>query len=305
MFGDMKAVPVEQTASEIDRVIASAQTKALKSKPGEEYVYSNFGYCLLGYIIEKVSGELYASFLNTHVFGPLGMTNTLYDDPRPIIKDRADGYIRKEGQLINDNLKDPAAYAAGGLLSTTADFLLFDQALYTNQLLSPAGLSTMFTAYKNEFGGGWKVTTQLNRPVYNFNGSTHGFSSHIVRYPNERLLIVVLSNVENERPQGVACNLAEIVFGIYRSPIKVKKETLSKYAGEYADSSGLVRVIKLAGENLVYQVNDNLYNLVPLAQDEFYVESADETRFRFVPAQGGIEMIRTSCGKEDLKLRRR
>jgi CubicO group peptidase (beta-lactamase class C family) len=67
----MQAVPVEQTADEIDRVIANTQNKQLRSKPGEVYDYSNFGYCLLGYIIEKTSGQPYASLLQDYIFGPL------------------------------------------------------------------------------------------------------------------------------------------------------------------------------------------------------------------------------------------
>lgn len=214
LFGDMEAVPVEQTASEFERVVATSKNKPLKTSPGEVYEYSNFGYCVLGYIIEKVSGELFATFLEKNIFIPLKMTSTLYDDPRPIIRDRASGYVHKDGKLINDKPKDPAGYSAGGLLSTVEDFLLLDRALYSNELLSKESLSQMFAAFKNEYGYGWKVTNQFNRRVFNHNGGTHGFSSHVARYPDEKLLIVVLSNIENDRPQGLACNIAEIIFGI-------------------------------------------------------------------------------------------
>jgi CubicO group peptidase (beta-lactamase class C family) len=68
LFGAMDAVPVEQTANEIDRVIANTQNKQLRSNPGEVYAYSNFGYCLLGYISEKASGQLYTSLLQDYIF---------------------------------------------------------------------------------------------------------------------------------------------------------------------------------------------------------------------------------------------
>jgi CubicO group peptidase (beta-lactamase class C family) len=213
LFGAMEAVPVEQTVDEIDRVIAHTQNKQLRSKPGEVYAYSNFGYCLLGYIIEKASDQLYASLLRDYIFGPLGMSRTLYDDPRPLIRERANGYVRKNGQLYNDKPTDPAGYAAGGLLSSVEDFLILDQALHTDKLLSKDARDRAFTAFKNEYGYGWKITTLDNRRVYNHTGETHGFSSHIARYPDERLLIVILSNIENEDARGIAAGIAKIIFG--------------------------------------------------------------------------------------------
>ena len=305
LFGEMEAVPVEQTAKEIDRVIASAVPKTLGNKPGEKYSYSNFGYCLLGYIIEKASGELYASFLNNHIFRPLGMIGSLYDDPRPIIKDRADGYVRKEGRLINDAPKDPAGYSAGGLLSTVEDFLRLDQALYANSLLSSNALAQMFTPFKNEYGLGWKVTTQFDRRVFNHNGGTHGFTSHVARYPDDRLLIVVLSNMEKDTEQGLACDLAEIVFGLNQKPIQLDKEVLGKYVGEYAFPNGPGAQIKLVGSNLVYEGNSGSYTMVPLARDLFRLESFGGMRIRFVFDNGAARIVRTYCGKEHSTLNKR
>lgn len=213
LFGAMDAVPLEKTADEIDRVVKSIKNRQLQSLSGETYKYSNFGYCLLGYIIEKASGKLYTPFLIENILGPLGMNNTLYDDPRPIIKDRAQGYIRKDGQLYNDKLTDPAGYSAGGLLSTAEDLLFLDLALDTGKVLSKKSLDEMFKAFRNEYGFGWKVTTKFERRLYNHTGQTHGFSTHIARYPDDHLFIVVLSNIETEDANETASNIASIVFG--------------------------------------------------------------------------------------------
>ena len=213
LFGAMEAVPVEQTADEIDRVLTDAKNTKLVSAPGEVYRYNNFGYCLLGYILEKASGKLYAEVLHDYILGPLKMEQTLYDDPRPIIKNRASGYVRKDGLLVNDKPTDPAGYSAGGLLSSTSDLLVLNQALRTNTVLSQNSRDRMFSPFKNEYGFGWKITTTHNRPAYNHTGATNGFSSHMVAYPNDDVIIIVLSNVENETIRGIAEEIAGIGFG--------------------------------------------------------------------------------------------
>ncbi|MCO6512092.1 MAG: beta-lactamase family protein [Aridibacter famidurans] len=212
LFGAMDAVPVENTSDEIDRVIKSLKSRQLQDQPGEEYKYSNFGYCLLGYVIEKASGKLYTPFLTESIVSPLGMRGTLYDDPRPVIKERAQGYVRKDGQLVNDKLTDPAGYSAGGLLSTAEDLFLLDRALFSGKLLSTKSLDRMFTAYKNEYGFGWKVTSRGGKRLYNHTGVTHGFSAHIARFPDDDVLIVILSNIETENTGETASWIAEIIF---------------------------------------------------------------------------------------------
>ncbi|MEZ5429492.1 MAG: serine hydrolase domain-containing protein [Pyrinomonadaceae bacterium] len=212
LFGAMDAVPVEKTAEEIDRVIAGIKNRQLKARPGEVYAYSNFGYCLLGYIIEKASGKLYAELLDDYIFKPLQMNGTLYDDPRPLIKDRAEGYIRRSGQIYNDKLTDPAGYSAGGLLSSVEDLLVLNDALNSGRLLSRESLDRMFTPFKNEYGFGWKITADKNGRVFNHTGETHGFSSHIAYYPKEKIFIVVLSNIENEDARNTASDIAGIIF---------------------------------------------------------------------------------------------
>ncbi|QQS40424.1 MAG: beta-lactamase family protein [Acidobacteriota bacterium] len=212
LFGAMDAVPVEKTSDEIDRIVKSLKNRQLQGQPGEEYKYSNFGYCLLGYVIEKASGKLYTPFLTENILGPVGMSGTLYDDPRPIINERAQGYVRKDGQVYNDKLTDPAGYSAGGLLSTAGDLFLLDRALFSGKLLSKKSLDRMFTAYKNEYGFGWKVTSRGGKRLYNHTGATHGFSAHIARYPDDDVLIVILSNIETENASETASWIAEIVF---------------------------------------------------------------------------------------------
>ena len=75
-------------------IVMLSKDKPLEFQPGEKWKYDNTGYVFLGYIVEKVSGESYADYVKKHIFGPLEMDDTGYDDTRAILKGRAAGYAR-------------------------------------------------------------------------------------------------------------------------------------------------------------------------------------------------------------------
>jgi len=108
------------------------RNEPLQFAPGERFTYSNSGYFLLGLIIERASRKTYAEFVRDNIFKPLGMKNSGYDDSRTLVPNRAGGYIWTGRSFANApyiNMSVP--FAAGALYSTTADLLLWDQALYT------------------------------------------------------------------------------------------------------------------------------------------------------------------------------
>ncbi|MCI0618871.1 beta-lactamase family protein [bacterium] len=306
LFGDLQAVPVEDTANEIDRVIATTNDRTLQFEAGTKYEYSNFNYCLLGYIIEKASVQTYASFMKKNIFDPSGMNHTFYDDPRPIIKKRAEGYVAKRGQLMNDKLADPAGYAAGGLLSTAEDLFRFDQALHSGKLISAQALSKMFTPASDNYGYGWQITKQFNRSALCHRGGTHGFSSYFVRYPDDRMFIAVLSNVEEQSTRAVACDIASLIFNhallAVPEPPHTHAESLRSYIGDFRLTTGEIRTIEMESGALYYKSGNAKYKLLPLSSDEFVLEDAEEIRLKFVKAvDGSIEMVRSSCGQEEMR----
>lgn len=108
----------------------------LQFKPGEKFAYTNSGYMLLGYIIEKVTGKSYEQVLQENIFTPLKMNNTGYDHSKALLKNRARGYEKNGRLYVNANSIDMSVpYAAGALYSTVEDLYLWDQTLYGNQLL--------------------------------------------------------------------------------------------------------------------------------------------------------------------------
>jgi CubicO group peptidase (beta-lactamase class C family) len=129
-----------------DQVIEIISRKPLHFIPGEQFRYSNSGYYLLGHIIEKVSGESYGSFLRANIFSPLGMKDTGLDDLTLVLRHRAIGYVRRWDKFLNALFKQtPPPYADAGLYSTVEDLLRWDQALYTERLISEKSLAAMLS----------------------------------------------------------------------------------------------------------------------------------------------------------------
>ncbi len=129
--------------------LARFRNRPLDFEPGSQWRYSNSGYVLLGYIIEKVTGRPYADVLREFILGPLEMEDSGYDMPQTLLKRRASGYAPgwKNAEYLNMTIP----HAAGAMYSTILDLLKWDQALYTEKLLPSAALAKMFTEVKSEY----------------------------------------------------------------------------------------------------------------------------------------------------------
>lgn len=176
----------------------------LEFTPGEKFNYSNSGYFLLGYIIEKVSGKTYEQYLQEVVFTPLKMVNSGYDHSDVILKNRAAGYEKRGKQIENAAYIDMSIpYAAGSLYSTVEDLYLWDQALYTNKLLNEKSMESLFKPYiaagRAFYGYGWFIDDVENGDkgklkTIGHGGGINGFNTIISRYPADKNLIILLNN---------------------------------------------------------------------------------------------------------------
>jgi CubicO group peptidase (beta-lactamase class C family) len=136
--------------------------KPLDFEPGAGWSYSNSGYHLLGIVIENASGMTYEEFMQSRVFSPLGLDDTGYDRPDRILKRRAAGYDRFDGEYKNRRFWDISQlFSAGGLYSTVGDLHAWNRAIMHDQLLSAAemGRATTRTVLADcsdrDYGFGW------------------------------------------------------------------------------------------------------------------------------------------------------
>ena len=191
--------------------------KAPYFQSGEQLRYSGNGYVILGAIIERVSAQAYDEYLEMHIFEPLGMENSGYEGNGIAVGYKPTG----DEAPIPDVL---FRYSAGGLYSSVEDLFLWDQALYGEQLLAQKYLDSMFTGYAKtpsvdfkgaDYGYGWFIGKTLDRQVIFHGGSMSGYSSGIMRFPDERVTIIVLRNSEIQIYDRLEIELAKMVFGEY------------------------------------------------------------------------------------------
>jgi CubicO group peptidase (beta-lactamase class C family) len=206
----------------------------LEFEPGTKWNYNNSGYFLLGAIVERVTGKPYEQVLKERILDPVGMKNTGYDHQETILAKRASGYEKRPGGYINAPYLDMSLpYAAGSLYSTVDDLYLWDQALYTDKLLSPQLKELMFKPGLSNYAYGWVVQKgplgAQGEPVtiIQHGGGINGFNTLITRLPESKNLIVLLNSTGGTKLQDMSQKIAAILFGKpYKAPLRDIADTL-------------------------------------------------------------------------------
>ena len=219
----------------------------LTFEPGSAFAYSNSGYVLLGAIIEKVTGKSYEKVLQENIFTPLQMLNTGYDMSSKILPNRASGHQR--WNLVYENapyIDMSIPYAAGALYSTVEDLFLWDQALYTDKLLSASSKALLFTPYKNDYAYGWgigkKQVGQLKDSieVMNHQGAVNGFITSLIRIPKNRQLVVLLDNTGANNLSAVQNDIIKI---LYNQPFDLPKVSVAYVLGNAIQNNSLAAAL--------------------------------------------------------------
>jgi len=252
--------------------------KPLEFEPGTKWNYSNSGYVLLGYLIEKMSGQSYAEFVQQNIFTPLGMKDSGYDSNSAIIEHRAAGYSRGEsGNTENAgfiNMSIPLS--AGALYSTTEDLLRWEQGLFGGKLLSQASLAKMTTPFKEDYAFGLGVSTKNGRKIIAHDGGIEGFNTSLAYYPDDKLVVAVLANFNGPAAGDIAASLGRVAHGervvlnSEREEIKLPQEVLAKYVGTYQISPAVSLNITVEDGRLVSRANQRKRILYAESETTFF-----------------------------------
>jgi CubicO group peptidase (beta-lactamase class C family) len=188
--------------------------------PGTKWSYSNTGYVLLGVLIHRVSGQFYGDFLRDRVFVPLGMTATHIISEADIVPHRTSGYRLVKGEIKNQEWVAPSlnTTADGALYTNAFDLAKWDAALYEGKFLTKASFDQMWTPVTLKGGGsypygfGWGVTRVNNHRVLEHGGAWQGFTMQIDRYVDDRLTVIVFTNLDenNSHPDRIARGVAAL-----------------------------------------------------------------------------------------------
>ncbi len=252
----------ELFATTPEKLAASFRDKPLDFQPGEKWSYSNSGYILLGYLLEKISGESYEKFIQENIFRPLGMKDSGYDSNSAIILHRAAGYAPgKDGPVNAGFIHMSIPFSAGGLYSTTEDLLRWEQGLFGGKVLSPASLAKMTTPFKDDYAFGIGVRTVHGHKVIDHGGGIEGFNTFLAYYPEDKLTVVALANLNGDAPEQIVSRLAAVAHGekvvlpSERKEITVAPEILAQYIGTYQMAPKMYMTITLDGGQLISQLS--------------------------------------------------
>lgn len=222
-------------------------TYDLKFPPGTNFKYSNDGYEILGAIIEKITGKSYEQALQESILRPLKMVGSGYSSRNLIIEKRAYGYRKRL-----DRYEIPLYYVespASGMYSTVDDLFLWEQALYTNSLLSEKYKTLMWALSPHGNAYGWlvsKKTIQPGRLPVLFvvsEGAIPGFFAWTARLPERNQLIVLLTNIR--APTNYLPDINQAITNIlYDQPYQPPKKSIAETLLMTFERRGIKAVIE-------------------------------------------------------------
>jgi CubicO group peptidase (beta-lactamase class C family) len=271
-----------------DELVKKIASIPLDFQPGEKWNYSNPGYVMLGILVHKATGKFYGDLLQEKIFKPLGMNTARIINESDIIPNRAAGYRLVRGELKNQEWVSPAlnTTADGSLYFTVLDMARWDAALYTEKLLKKSSLDLMYTPVKlnsgktHNYGFGWAFSDVNGRRLIEHGGAWQGFTTHIARYVDDRLTVIVLTNRAGANPGRIAHEVA----GLYspalrpseRKEIKVDPKSLDEYAGEYQLAPGFTITVTREGDRLMGQATGQMkFELFAESQTKFFLKAVD------------------------------
>lgn len=210
---------------EADSIVALVATDSLDFEPGTQFRYNNTGYVLLGSLLEKVTGTPYATLLETRLFRPLALEQTYYCDTRRIIPQRADGYgVSPEGLVNAAFLSMTQPFSAGSLCSTVVDLVRWQRALAGGRVVSASAYEAMTTPGKLADGSAMKYAFGLStnelagHRMILHGGGINGFASLMMRFPDDSLDVVVLTNTASASADRLGGQIARAALGAPLEP---------------------------------------------------------------------------------------
>ncbi|WP_299763865.1 serine hydrolase domain-containing protein [uncultured Dokdonia sp.] len=268
----------------------------LNFKPGDEHLYSNSGYWLLGQIVQKVTGTSMADYAQKEIFKPLGMNNThFHNDYTAIVKNRASGYSPTQDGGFQISMTTLNMIGDGGIFTTIEDVKKWDDAYYNSTVLTQNFWKTMTTTTilndgtTNEYASGLEVGLYDGHKIISHGGAFVGFRAQKFQFPDKHFTVVVLANRGDANPDDLASKVTDLFLDPIETSthaedaavsnsafakansIKIPTADLKKLEGSYwgADSK-ISRNLTLVNDTLVYdRGNGRITKMEPISKNTF------------------------------------
>ena len=274
--------------------------------PGDEFLYSNSGYWLLGQIVNKVSGTDMSEFAKSELFGPLGMENThFHNNHTKIVENRASGYVSDKNGGYQISMTNLNMIGDGGIFTTINDIKKWDDAYYDYSILSEEfwAMMTQKGILNNgdtlSYASGLRIDTYKGQKTIAHGGAFVGFRSSFVRFPEQKFSVVIFSNRNDANPSKMSMEVAEMFLNdklIHRKldsdndevpkesdTIEFSKEQLTGYYE--LDSTSYEVIVKIGINNdslIVNQKWDDSSYYIFKVKGNTYRTQADASKITFI-----------------------
>lgn len=301
---------IEDVITEEDILRTVWRQRDLNFEPGSRWLYCNTGYTLLGQIVKRVSGKSLPAFCQERIFTPLNMKDThFHDDCHRIVPGRASSYSpRPGGEGWQNNILSFSNVGATSLFTTAQDLIRWDQNFYDRRVGSEAMLTAMqATAKLNDgkdtgYGSGLMIGEYRGLRTVEHGGADAGYRCTLLRFPDQKFSVVLLSNVSTSAPSMLARKVADLYLSDQLKPVapsgtatttgsptagkpvevKIDPKMLDVYAGDYELTPVLIGRFTRENDRLMVQATgQGKAPLSPSSETDFFVKEANIS-FTFV-----------------------
>jgi CubicO group peptidase (beta-lactamase class C family) len=300
---DLAGMPSENFYHEDELLDLILRQKGLNFNPGEEYLYSNSGYFLLGVIAKRVTGQSLLDLIQAYILQPLGMQATSFNDhAKRIVKNRALGYSSQAGGGYCTDISFCGGYGDGPLISTVEDLFLWDRNFYENklggggqaliqQLLSP-GPGALSSGETLDYAFGLMISPYKGLRMVSHGGSWAGYRAELIRFPDRNFSVICLANLGSIAPWTLARQVADLYladeFPEQAAPsqpgateeVELPPHHLERLSGFYRNQkSGTILELSTRAGKLVGEVSGQSFQLAALSSTLFKaVETPDDVQ---------------------------
>ncbi len=285
----------------------------LNFEPGEEFLYSNSGYWLLGQIVKEVSGMNMADFAQKEIFAPLLMSNThFHNDHTQIVKNRASGYMPSGMDSYRISMTTLDMIGDGGIFTSIEDIKKWDDAYYNSEVLSEAFWKMMIEqgVLNNgeviDYASGLFVTEYKGLKAVRHGGAFVGFRAELLRFPDQKMSIAIFANRGDANPSAMADQVADVMLkGKFVEATDAVEDMaasdssegesssvaypLDQIVGQYKIEPGVILNLSIKNDslNVLQSWNQSSYNIVRVNGGRFQIPGDDGLSFTFSDLKDG------------------
>lgn len=281
-----------------DEMLRIIKEKGANFDPDTRAEYSNSNYLLLGYIIEKITGQPYEKVLKDRITSKIGLSETAYMHPIDVEKNESYSYKFSDGGWKKEKETITGLHGgAGSIISTPTDLVKFIEALFTGKLTNKSSLEKM-KEMVDGYGMGMFPFDYGTKPGYGHNGRIEEFYTAVRYFPHEKLAFAYCTNgIEYPRTDilnGILKIICDDDFSIpFINVARPQSEDLDKYLGKYyADQLPIEVTCVKDNAKLLLETKGKIFEVEPIARN-YFMHAPTGTFFEFSPEKGELQIKET------------